>query len=1261
MHRRAVALFGLLVATTSPAPGQTVSIDFQDGVSPARTLPSGTVELYQGTSDTIIKDGGGVTASNFGQLDQLRVINSDIGTLAPTRTLIRWDLSAFVPPGSVVQSAVITLNVETAGSTPNIHQLLKPWVEGDGTPGSGATWIEYAPPTDWASPGTGGNTGTSGDRGAAITTFPGNATGLRALTFSGGAGLAMVQAWVDDPAENHGVILVNATNGVNFTSREGATPTLRPRLTVTFAPPAVATSTQQTVTFRDGLALPSGPTYAGTTDTYMDSDTANQNFGASNLLQLDNNDITRALFRWDVSFIPPGSTIQAVSVVLHVETNGSNFDFYELVRPWVETQATWNLAATGDAWGTAGANNTGGNPDRGTTLLGTLVTTASDANLTTVLNASGQAVVKGWVDDPSVNRGLILGSTGGTGLTTVRSREWTAQDERPALVVTFTPPSSGVLKQIAGGASWTNPAAWSPSGVPAAGDSVQINGPGTVTLASGAHTVARIETRDGGALHVTGGSVTVSGLSWFSGDLTVAAGASYTGRGPFRLLHTARLTVPGGTVRVGTGAANTCWLGGSLVGSASGVLEGETGAASLEVRGGAALNGFTVRRGDQDGLHVYPTARLERLRACRFEVHQAGGRYLTIEQRGPFSLSAPGCFFGAITSGNNVRLVDTSPGADEDVVLNLEDRGTGVNGAGVGAARESELGGASINWVRAAPDTTAGKATGFPQTAWDLDTFAEYATYVAFRDVNPDLDDRVHVFDPDGSGTDRGYWFQVPQTAGDIVGYPWWDQIAGQRVVWVATTTGRLFRFDDPGSGSGAVAAAAGYPVTLSNATFTTPPLTTDSTRVYLAGTRSGAPRVFAFVAATGALAWELATGLPDPISSELSSESLFGTTRLFVGGGAALPGGGVVLLSQNFSANQGPFAYQDDTFRGTSGSGSFASGNWANNVGNPGGGLRVRLGPSTTTLILTDLSGGWGASFNVPAGGSTPVRVDVNYRLVSNSEFEFDEFQDLLVSLDGVLVGSGANDFVFRHVGDENGGPNMDSGWRTFSFVRQLAPGPHTLVLGGYMNKSTQPEEIVECFFDNVTVQTSPTVGRIYRVNANSGVVDLQDQTPFAPVVAAPFPAFQTGLFVGDTSGTVHGVEHTNSMTPLGGWPVQAGSSPVQGSVWLDYLTQQVFWGNEEGAVHGYTVGGAALPNFPIAGALGDGAGIRHATSDSGALWVGSERGRLRKFAVGSGAGTGPLYRFGSAAAVSAISFAGFSVAGWQVSAGDKYLVVDP
>jgi len=50
------------------------------------------------------------------------------------------------------------------------------------------------------------------------------------------ADVAMVQAWVDNPSFNNGFIILNyisATNGLDFSSRETGTVSVRPNLTVT--------------------------------------------------------------------------------------------------------------------------------------------------------------------------------------------------------------------------------------------------------------------------------------------------------------------------------------------------------------------------------------------------------------------------------------------------------------------------------------------------------------------------------------------------------------------------------------------------------------------------------------------------------------------------------------------------------------------------------------------------------------------------------------------------------------------------------------------------------------------------------------------------------------------------------------------------------------------------------------------------------------------------------------------------------------------
>ena len=51
-----------------------------------------------------------------------------------------------------------------------------------------------------------------------------------------------------------------------------------------------------------------------------------------------------ALLKWDVSAIPPGSTVTGASVTLNVTDNGTTdvYHFYEVTGGWSETVVTWN-------------------------------------------------------------------------------------------------------------------------------------------------------------------------------------------------------------------------------------------------------------------------------------------------------------------------------------------------------------------------------------------------------------------------------------------------------------------------------------------------------------------------------------------------------------------------------------------------------------------------------------------------------------------------------------------------------------------------------------------------------------------------------------------------------------------------------------------------------------------------------------------------------------------------------------------------------
>ncbi|NKI34299.1 hypothetical protein HFP89_03885 [Wenzhouxiangella sp. XN79A] len=224
--RRTVFLASLLLAA-----GSAVADTIQLAPDRDNTLferPAGDLSNGSGTGLFF-----GRTGANAGEL--LR------------RTLIRFDLSS-IPPGSTVNSVELTLQVDlvpptATGFDASIHRVDADWGEGAsvalGAGGGGApavapdaTWLHREFDTVlWTSPG--------GDFQAVPSGLAAVGAGTGPITFPSSPGLlADVQAWVDDPSQNFGwVILGEETNPQNARrvgSRENTA--LAPVLTVDFEP-----------------------------------------------------------------------------------------------------------------------------------------------------------------------------------------------------------------------------------------------------------------------------------------------------------------------------------------------------------------------------------------------------------------------------------------------------------------------------------------------------------------------------------------------------------------------------------------------------------------------------------------------------------------------------------------------------------------------------------------------------------------------------------------------------------------------------------------------------------------------------------------------------------------------------------------------------------------------------------------------------------------------------------------------------------------
>ncbi len=204
------------------------------------------------------------------------------------------------------------------------------------------------------------------------------------------------------------------------------------------------------------------------------------------------------------------------------------------------------------------------------------------------------------------------------------------------------------------------------------------------------------------------------------------------------------------------------------------------------------------------------------------------------------------------------------------------------------------------------------------------------------------------------------------------------------------------------------------------------------------------------------------------------------------------------VILSADFDASAQGFVYVDDTFRGTN-QPSYASGGFS------AGYLRVSIG-GINTVDVTGMSGGWRRTFTVPpASGS--VQLSVRYLMTQSPGFEPSEYSDVLVSVDGVLVGTGANDYVARIVGDGDGGLFLGTGLQWFhKELGALAPGEHTLIIGGFVNHKDAVDESAGYRFEDVILTvTGPAVNMAPQISAVSATpaAILDTQTSQLLVVA--------------------------------------------------------------------------------------------------------------------------------------------------------------
>ncbi|MFN2376350.1 MAG: multicopper oxidase domain-containing protein [Candidatus Binatia bacterium] len=165
------------------------------------------------------------------------------------RALIAFDIAAAIPSGSTISSVTLTLylsRTRTGNTGVALHRVNSAWGEagsdadareGTGAPAEAgdATWSHRIYPTStWATPG--------GDivNPASATTMVGAQDAY--YTWTSNQMKLDVQAWLGTPASNNGWIVIGDEDELKvakrFDSRQNPDAATRPKLTVTFTPPA---------------------------------------------------------------------------------------------------------------------------------------------------------------------------------------------------------------------------------------------------------------------------------------------------------------------------------------------------------------------------------------------------------------------------------------------------------------------------------------------------------------------------------------------------------------------------------------------------------------------------------------------------------------------------------------------------------------------------------------------------------------------------------------------------------------------------------------------------------------------------------------------------------------------------------------------------------------------------------------------------------------------------------------------------------------
>ncbi len=468
--------------TPTSTPPDVQSISFQQGLLPDAG--------YAGAADATLSEAA--PQSNYGA-DPACLVDGDDPPVSGNDLvcLLRWDISS-VPPGSQLLGATLAVDIfNVSAGAYDVFALARPWREDE------TTWGQATNGVPWQ---TAGAQGGNDRGAISLASFTPNGLGIRAFGLNPAGlavvqgwiddpasnfGLILAGSGITDGADFYSsqaaiaagrpkltllyrlppTAIPTPTTTLTPTPTDTATatptttatptatatltplPTITPSATPNPRPTATQTATPtraalRTISFQNGAAP--NAAYQKTDDTFLSQSRNTMVFGGVSPLLIDGDDPPGSgkdlsvLLRWDIAgAIPAGSKVKDVRVSVDVlDPSSGRFTLFEMKRPWVESQATWKVSATGKYWQLAGAR---GVLDRGATVLGSL--SAAQTGVTTIeLKPEGVALVQTWLDSPARNQGLILANSSQSDGLAFASSEAAADASHPRLTIWYTPP-----------------------------------------------------------------------------------------------------------------------------------------------------------------------------------------------------------------------------------------------------------------------------------------------------------------------------------------------------------------------------------------------------------------------------------------------------------------------------------------------------------------------------------------------------------------------------------------------------------------------------------------------------------------------------------------------------------------------------------------------------------------------------------------------------------------------------------------------------